>query len=69
MELIPKPRQKIGRPKVTDRPGFNEAFGDILERLAAGEISRRQAAKVLNIGHATLNRLTSVKKSGETGTS
>ncbi|OBW61021.1 recombinase family protein [Dehalococcoides mccartyi] len=48
---------QIGRPRVTQRQGFNQAYGDILERLRAGQISRRQAAKVLGIGYATLKRL------------
>ena len=48
---------KIGRPKVTDRKGFDRCFGDILERLNDGSISRRQAAKELGIGFATLKRL------------
>ena len=48
---------KIGRPRVTDRRGFNLRFGDILERLNGERISRRQAAKELGIGYATLKRL------------
>ena len=48
---------KIGRPKVTDRRGFDRRFGDILERLHDEKISRRQAAKELGVGYATLNRL------------
>ena len=48
---------KIGRPRVTDRRGFNRRFGDILERLNGEKISRRQAAIELGIGYATLKRL------------
>ncbi len=48
---------KIGRPRVTDRKGFNRCFGAILERLNGGSISRRQAARELEIGCATLKRL------------
>lgn len=48
---------KIGRPRVTDRRGFNLRFGEILERLNGEKISRRQAAKELGIGYATLKRL------------
>ena len=48
---------KVGRPRVTDRSGFNRRFGDILERLNGDKISRRQAAKELEIGQATLKRL------------
>ncbi len=47
----------IGRPRVTDRRGFAQRFGAVLERLGRGEISRRQAAKELGIGCATFKRL------------
>ncbi len=48
---------KIGRPRVTDRKGFERRFGAILERLNDRAISRRQAARELAIGYATLKRL------------
>jgi len=57
MDRARKQGHRIGRPKVTDRRGFNTRFGDILERLRSGEISRRRAAKDLGIGYATLKRL------------
>ena len=59
METSPKSRQviKIGRPRVTDRDGFNGNFGAILEALNDGSMSRCQAAKQLGIGYATLKRL------------
>jgi DNA invertase Pin-like site-specific DNA recombinase len=57
MERARRQGKKIGRPKVTDRKGFSKRFGAILERLLKGDISRRQAAKELNIGYATLKRL------------
>ena len=57
MERARKQGHRIGRPRVTDRMGFNIRFGDILERLGEGSISRRQAAKELGIGYATLKRL------------
>jgi DNA invertase Pin-like site-specific DNA recombinase len=47
----------IGRPKVTDRHGFLQRFGAVLERLNSGELSRRKAALELGIGYATLKRL------------
>ena len=55
----PRGRQgiKIGRPRVTDREGFDRSFGVVLERLSGGIISRCQAAKDLGIGYATLKRL------------
>lgn len=48
---------RIGRPRVTDREGFDRCFGAILERLNGGDVSRCQAAKELHIGYATLKRL------------
>jgi putative DNA-invertase from lambdoid prophage Rac len=57
MDRARKEGQQIGRPKVIDRPGFNRRFGDILERLDHGDISRRKAADELKIGYATLKRL------------
>ena len=49
--------KRIGRPRVTDRRGFDRRFGAILERLSSGELSRRKAAFELGIGYATLKRL------------
>jgi DNA invertase Pin-like site-specific DNA recombinase len=57
MDRARKQGKRIGRPRVTDKRGFKKSFGAILERLNAGEISRRQAAKELGIGYATLKRL------------
>jgi putative DNA-invertase from lambdoid prophage Rac len=51
------PSRRSGRPRVTERQGFQARFGAILERLSKGEISRRRAAKELGIGYATLKRL------------
>jgi len=66
MDRARKQGHRIGRPRVTDRRGFNARFGDILERLGTGEISRRQAAKKLNIGYATLKRLLDAQGSATT---
>jgi putative DNA-invertase from lambdoid prophage Rac len=57
MDRARRQGRQIGRPKVTDRKGFPKRFGAILERLLKGDISRRQAAKELGIGYATLKRL------------
>ena len=67
MDRARKQGRRIGRPKVTDRRGFSRRFGDILERLNGGDISRRQAAKELGIGYATLKRLLDAGPSGGTG--
>ena len=65
MDRARRQGRQIGRPKVTDRRGFNKRFGDILERLNDGAISRRQAAIELGIGYATLKRLLDANSSGE----
>ena len=65
MDRARRQGRQIGRPRVTDRRGFKKRFGDILERLNGGEISRRQAAIELGIGYATLKRLLDAKLSGE----
>ena len=57
MERARRQGKRIGRPRVTDRRGFKHRYGAVLERLLAGEISRRQAARELGIGYATLKRL------------
>jgi putative DNA-invertase from lambdoid prophage Rac len=48
---------RIGRPRVTDRPGFKSRYGAVLERLTQGLVSRRKAATELGIGYASLKRL------------
>ncbi len=67
MDQARRQGHQIGRPRVTDRRGFNKRFGDILERLNGGDISRRQAAIELGIGYATLKRLLDAESSGRAG--
>ncbi len=57
MDRARKMGHRIGRPRVTDRRGFKQRFGVVLERLQQGNISRSRAAKELDIGYATLLRL------------
>ncbi len=57
MDRARRQGRRIGRPRVADRRGFNRRFGAILERLQAGDLSRRKAARELGIGYATLKRL------------
>ena len=57
MDRARKQGIKLGRPRVTDRPGFEKRFGAVLARLQSGELSRRQASRELKIGFATLKRL------------
>jgi cytoskeletal protein CcmA (bactofilin family) len=57
LRQITKNGKRTGRPRVSDREGFEGRFTTVLERLKRGEISHRGAARELNIGHATLLRL------------
>lgn len=57
MDRARRQGRRIGRPSVWDRRGFKTRFGAVLERLNTGAISRREAAKELDIGYATLKRL------------
>ena len=65
MDRVRRQGKKAGRPRVTDRPGFEKRFGAILERLESGDISRRQAARELDIGYATLKRLLDALDAGK----
>jgi transposase len=47
----------IGRPKVIEQEGFLLRFQEVVSRIGEDGISRRQAARELNIGYATLKRL------------
>ena len=69
MERARRQGKQIGRPSVWDRRGFSRRFGDILERLNAGDVSRRQAALELGIGYATLKRLLDANGSDVSGRS
>lgn len=57
MERARQRGKRIGRPRVSDEPGFQERFKEVVERVGTGAISRRQAALELGIGFATLKRL------------
>jgi DNA invertase Pin-like site-specific DNA recombinase len=49
--------KRIGRPKVIEQEGFLLRFQEVVSRIGEDGISRRQAARELNIGYATLKRL------------
>jgi transposase len=57
MERARQQGKRIGRPSVTERDGFSQRFMAAVESLEQGGISRRQAARELAIGYATLKRL------------
>ena len=67
MERARHQGKRIGRPGVMERRGFRKRFGAVLERLDAGDISRRNAAKELGIGYATFKRLLDVNGVGGRG--
>ncbi len=57
MERAREQGKRIGRPRVSDRPEFEHRFIAVVERIGSGGLSRRQAARELGIGFATLKRL------------
>ncbi len=57
MERARQQGKRIGRPRVSERPEFSQRFAAVAERIGLGQLSRRQAAKELAIGYATLSRL------------
>ena len=65
MDRARRQGKRIGRPSVKERRGFKKRFGAVLERLRTGQISRREAAKELGIGYATLKRLMDAQSDGE----
>lgn len=56
MDRARKQGKHIGRPSVWDKRGFRTRYNAVCERVRAGELSRRQAAKELGVGYATLKR-------------
>ncbi len=48
---------RIGRPPALERPGFAELWAGVHEQLLAGEVGKREAARRLEIGAGTLERL------------
>ena len=63
MERARQQGKRIGRPSVTERDGFSQRFEAVVDRLEQGGISRRQAARELAIGYATLKRLLDTRRS------
>ena len=57
MERARQQGKRIGRPRVNERPEFEQLYAKVVERLGSGGLSRRQAARELGIGYATLKRL------------
>ena len=49
--------KRIGRPRISEQPEFEQRFAEVVDRIGPGRLSRRQAARELGIGYATLKRL------------
>jgi len=62
MERARQGGKRIGRPRVSDQPGFGQRFSEVVERIESGELSRRKAALELEIGYATLKRLLDARR-------
>ena len=57
MERARQQGKRIGRPRISEQPEFEQRFAEVVDRLGPGRLSRRQAARELGIGYATLKRL------------
>jgi len=57
MERARQQGKRLGRPRVSEQPEFPQRFTAVVERIGPGGLSRRQAARELGIGYATLKRL------------
>ncbi|SRR6266566_9491236 len=57
MRLAASKGVKLGRPSVTDGPGFHRRWPPVREAVLNGALSRRKAARQLRIGATTLRRL------------
>ncbi len=56
---------RIGRPRVTDDPRFAKAWPKVRVEIVEGRLSKRQAAKKLRIGVATLDRLLKAEEAAQ----
>ncbi len=57
MDRARRQGRRLGRPGGTHREGFGERWREIAPRIRAGEISRRRAARMLDVSRATVDRL------------
>jgi transposase len=67
MEQARQHGKRIGRPRVSEKPDFNQRLADVLERINSGILSRRKAARELCIGYATLKRIIDAQKDEKDG--
>jgi putative DNA-invertase from lambdoid prophage Rac len=57
MDRARRQGRRLGRPGGTHWEGFGERWREIAPRIRAGEISRRRAARMLEVSRATVDRL------------
>jgi len=57
MERARQQGKRIGRPRVDERPEFGQQLAQVVQRIGPGGLSRRQAARELDIAYPTLKRL------------
>ncbi len=62
MDRARRQGRRLGRPGGTHREGFDERWREISPRIRAGTISRRQAARMLDVSRATVDRLMAAEK-------
>lgn len=68
MERARQQGKRIGRPRVRERPGFEQRFIEVVGRIGPEGISRVQAARELGIGYNTLKRLLDAQAIAEVST-
>ncbi len=62
MERARRQGRRLGRPGGTHREGFSERWRELAPRIQASAISRRQAARLLGVSRATVDRLLVAEK-------
>ncbi len=57
MDRARRQGRRLGRPGGTHREGFSVRWRELAPRISSGGISRRQAARLLGVSRATVDRL------------
>ena len=68
MERARQKGKRIGRPRVRERPGFEQRFIEVVGRMGSEGISRVQAARELGVGYNSLKRLLDAQATAEART-
>src|SRR5205809_2844223 len=62
MDRARRQGRRLGRPGGTQREGFGERWRELAPRIYAGAVSQRQAARLLGVSRATIDRLLAAEK-------